>query len=393
MDLRFSPEEEAFRTELVEFLGKEVPPEMEADYDGLDLSPEQFEFAGAFDRKLAAKGWLCMHWPKEYGGQAASITRQVVFNEEMGYRRVPSRSSMGINIVGPAIMLYGNEEQKKRYLSAIARGDTEFCQGFSEPNSGSDLASLRTKAVEDGDSYVVNGQKIWSSRAHHASYCWLLARTDPEAPKHKGLTTFAVDMKTPGITIRPIVTVLGSTHFCEIFFDDVRVPKDALVGEKNRGWYQAMGTLSFERSGIGRVASSRRALDDLIVYVKQTKRNGILLSQDPIVRQQLAELQTEIEVARLLCYRVAWMQSKGKVPSYESSMGRVFGQELSQKVMRVGMKILGLAGQLVHGTPGAPVDGNVTRGFLSTISNTIRSGTSEIQRNIIAQRGLELPRR
>jgi alkylation response protein AidB-like acyl-CoA dehydrogenase len=393
MDLRFSAEEEAFRKELVAFLEKEVPPEMEADYDGLDLSPEQFEFAGAFDKKLAAKGWLCMHWPKEYGGQSASITRQVVFNEEMGYRRVPSRSSMGINIVGPAIMLYGNEAQKKRYLSAIARGDTEFCQGFSEPNSGSDLASLRTKAVEDGDNYIVNGQKIWSSRAHHASYCWLLARTDPDAPKHKGLTTFAVDMKTPGITVRPIVTVLGSTHFCEIFFDNVRVPKDALVGEKNRGWYQAMGTLSFERSGIGRVASSRRALHDLIAYVKQTKRNGIPLSQDPIVRQQLAELATEIEVARLLCYRVAWMQSKGKVPSYESSMGRVFGQELSQKVMRVGMKIIGLSGQLAYGAPGAPVGGNLTRGFLSTISNTIRSGTSEIQRNIIAQRGLELPRR
>jgi alkylation response protein AidB-like acyl-CoA dehydrogenase len=393
MDLRFSPEEEAFRKELVAFLEKEVPPEMQADYDGLDLSPEQFEFAGAFDKKLAAKGWLCMHWPKEYGGQAASITRQVVFNEEMGYRRVPSRSSMGINIVGPAIMLYGNEEQKKRYLSAIARGDTEFCQGFSEPNSGSDLASLRTKAVEESDHYVVNGQKIWSSRAHHAKYCWLLARTDPEAPKHKGLTTFVVDMKTPGVTVRPIVTVLGSTHFCEVFFDNVRVPKDALVGEKNRGWYQAMGTLSFERSGIGRVSSSRRALDDLLAYVRQTKRNGQPLSRDPIVRLQLAELATEIEVARLLCYRVAWMQSKGKVPSGESSMGRVFGQELSQKVMRVGMKILGLSGQLAYGAPGAPVDGNVTRGFLSTISNTIRSGTSEIQRNIIAQRGLQLPRK
>ncbi|HEY1373869.1 MAG TPA: acyl-CoA dehydrogenase family protein [Candidatus Binatia bacterium] len=393
MDLRFSPEEEAFRKELVAFLEKEVPLEMQADYDGLDLSPEQFEFAGAFDKKLAAKGWLCMHWPKEYGGQAASITRQVVFNEEMGYRRVPSRSSMGINIVGPAIMLYGNEEQKKRYLSAIARGDTEFCQGFSEPNSGSDLASLRTKAVEESDHYVVNGQKIWSSRAHHAKYCWLLARTDPEAPKHKGLTTFVVDMKTPGVTVRPIVTVLGSTHFCEVFFDNVRVPKDALVGEKNRGWYQAMGTLSFERSGIGRVSSSRRALDDLLAYVRQTKRNGQPLSRDPIVRLQLAELATEIEVARLLCYRVAWMQSKGKVPSGESSMGRVFGQELSQKVMRVGMKILGLSGQLAYGAPGAPVDGNVTRGFLSTISNTIRSGTSEIQRNIIAQRGLQLPRK
>ncbi|MBI4527379.1 MAG: acyl-CoA dehydrogenase family protein [Deltaproteobacteria bacterium] len=393
MDLRFSEEEEAFRKELVEFLEREVPPEMEADYDGLDLSQEQFEFAGVFDKKLAAKGWLCMHWPKEYGGQAASITRQLIFNEEMGYRRVPSRASMGINIVGPAIMLYGNEEQKKRYLSATARGEAEWCQGFSEPNSGSDLASLRTTAREESDCYVVNGQKIWSSRAHHAHYCWLLARTDPQAAKHKGLTTFAVDMKTPGITVRPIVTILGSTHFCEVFFDDVRVPKDALVGEKNRGWYQAMGTLSFERSGIGRVSSSRRALQDLIAYINQNERYGKPLSQDPIVRQQLAELQTEIEVARLLCYRVAWMQSKAKVPSYESSMARVVGQELSQKVARAGMKILGSSSQLMRGTPGAPVEGNITRAFLSTISNTIRSGTSEIQRNIIAQRGLGLPRR
>src|SRR5574341_1507055 len=170
MDLRFSAEEEAFRKELVDFLEKEVPPEMQADYDGLDLSQEQYEFAGAFDKKLAARGWLCMHLPKEYGGQGASITRQLIFNEEMGYRRVPSRASMGINIVGPAIMLYGNEEQKKRYLSATARGEMEWCQGFSEPNSGSDLASLRTTAREESDCYVVNGQKIWSSRAHHAHY-------------------------------------------------------------------------------------------------------------------------------------------------------------------------------------------------------------------------------
>lgn len=393
MDLRFSKEEEQFRQEVVEFIEKGVPSHLRTDYDGLDVTPEQFEFAGGFDRKLAEKGWLCMAWPKEYGGQGASITMQLIFNEEMAYRGVPSRSSMGVHIVGPAIMLYGNEEQKRRFLSAIAHGEQEWCQGFSEPNSGSDLASLRTTALESDDGYIINGQKIWASRAHHAHYCWLLARTDPQAPKHKGLSTLAVNMKTPGIAVRPIVTLLGSTHFCEVFFDNVRVPKEALVGEKNRGWYQAMGTLSFERSGIGRVASVRRALRHLVAYAKEHKSNGVMLSKDPIVRHQLAELETEVEVARLLCYRVAWLQSKGIVPSHEASMARVFGHELSQKMARVGMKILGLRCQLTRGTPGAPLDGIVARAYLSTISNTIRSGTSEIQRNIIAQRGLGLPRK
>jgi len=388
MDLRFLPQEEAFRKELVDFLEKEVPPEMKADYDGLDLSQEQFEFAGAFDKKLADRGWLCMAWPKEYGGQGASINMQVIFNEEMAYRGVPSRNNMGVHIVGPSIMLYGTEDQKRKFLSAIAHGEHEWCQGFSEPNSGSDLASLRTTAKEDGDGYIVNGQKIWSSRAHHAHYCWLLARTDPQAPKHKGLSTFAVDMTTAGITVRPIATVLGSSHFSEVFFDDVRLPREALVGEKNRGWYQAMGTLSFERSGIGRVASVRRAVHDLVAYAKQNKR----LSQDPIIRYQIAELQADVDVARLLCYRVAWLQSKGQVPSYEASAARVVGHELSQKVSRVGMKILGLRGQLTPGTPGAPLNGAMERYYLSSIANTIRAGTSEIQRNIIAQRGLGLAR-
>jgi len=393
MDLRFTKEEEEFRKDVLRFLEKEVPPRMRPDYDGLDFSPEQFEFAGVIDKKMAEKGWLCMHWPKEYGGQGVPITKQLVLNEEVAYYGVPSRSHMGVNIVGPAIMLYGSVEQKKRFLPAITRAEYEWCQGFSEPNSGSDLASLRTAAVEDDDGYLVNGQKIWASRAHHAGYCWLLARTDPQAPKHKGLSTFAVDMKTPGIMVRPIVTVLGSTHFCEIFFDNVRLPKDALVGEKNRGWYQAMGTLSFERSGIGRVASVRRELHQLVAYVKKHKRNNIPLREDSVVLYQLAELETKMEVARMLCYRVAWLQSKGHVPSYESSMARVFGHELSQEVARVGMRILGPGSQLTPGAPGAPIEGNVARAYLSSISNTIRSGTSEIQRNIIAQRGLGLPRK
>ena len=393
MDLRFTKEEEKFRQEVIAFIEREVPPEMRVDYDALDFTQEQFEFAGLLDRKLVERGWLCMHWPEEYGGQGASVTKQVLFNEEMAFRGVPSRGHMGINIVGPAIMLYGSHEQKKKFLPAITQAEYEWCQGFSEPNSGSDLASLKTTAKEEGDGYIVNGQKIWSSRAHHAGYCWLLARTDAEAPKHKGLSTFAVDMKTPGVTIRPIVTILGSTHFCELFFDKVRIPKEALVGEKNRGWYQAMGTLSFERSGINRVGSVRRALCDLIEYVKTHKRDGVVLSRDPLVRREIAELATEVEVARLLCYRVAWLQSKGQVPSYESSMARAFGHELSQKVARVGMKILGLESQFMPGDQQAAIEGNVGRSFLSTICNSIRSGTSEIQRNIIAQRGLGLPRK
>lgn len=396
MDFSFSAEEKQFQQEVREFLQRELPAEMVCDPDMslLTMSEEDWQFWRGFDRKLAERGWLCMHWPKEFGGQSASIMKQLLFNEEMAYGGARVGCSMAINIVGPAIVVYGSDEQRRRYLTPITRAETVWCQGFSEPNAGSDLASLTTRAIEDGDSYVINGQKTWSSGANHADYCWLLARTDLEAPKHKGLSTFAVEMKTPGITVRPLMNMLGSAHFCEIFFEDVRVPKDSLVGEKNKGWYQAMATLNFERSGIGRVAGIRRFLDTLLQYVKEeTDDNGIPLRRNPLVRQCMAELVAEVEVARLLCYRVAWMQSQGQTLRAEASVARVFGCELSQRVGAVAMEILGTRGWLGPRTEGAPLRGTIQQRYLGSIAHTLMAGTSEIQRNIIAERALELPKK
>jgi alkylation response protein AidB-like acyl-CoA dehydrogenase len=394
MDLRFSPEEEAFRQEVRDFLSRELPPERRTDPDSVDITDEHHVWARGFDRKLAQKGWLCLSWPEEYGGQAASITKQVVFNEEIYYAGAYSTSSMGVGIVCPAIMAHGTAEQKARLLPGIVSAEHEWSQGFSEPNAGSDLASLTTTAVEQPDgTFVVNGQKIWSSRAHHADNYWLLARTDPQAPKHRGLSTFAVDLRnTPGITIRPVTTILGTSHFSEVFLDNVVLSPESLVGTKNRGWYQAMTTLNFERSGIGRISSLRRTVEQLTEYCRTTPRPNGKLIDDAVVRDKLADLAVEVEAARMLCYRVAWLQSKGQVPSYEASMSRVVGCELSQNVARTGMEILGLAGPFHPESEHAQLLGRLERMYLGTVANTIRSGTSEIQRNIIAQRGLGLPR-
>jgi alkylation response protein AidB-like acyl-CoA dehydrogenase len=241
MQFRFPPEEEAFREELRTFLREELP---EQRPDGVDA----WKFSRAFIKKLADRGWLTLAWPKEWGGGAAGHLRQIVFNEEMAYWEAPG-TDLGVDRVGPTIMLHGTEQQKQQHLPVIAQGDEIWCQGFSEPGAGSDLASLQTRAVEDGDTFVINGSKIWTSLAHFAQWMILLARTDVDAPKHRGITFFLLDMKTPGISIQPLVDMLGRHTFNQVFFDNVRVPRDAVVGEVNRGWYVATTTLDFERSG------------------------------------------------------------------------------------------------------------------------------------------------
>ncbi|GIW13674.1 MAG: hypothetical protein KatS3mg062_1113 [Tepidiforma sp.] len=254
MEFRFSPEDEAFRQEVRAFIREEWPKAREG---------------ASFTKKLAAKGWLTMSWPPEYGGQGAPHMRQLVYNEEMAYHRAPGQT-MGADRVGPTLILFGTEEQKARFLPAIVRDEITWCQGFSEPGSGSDLASLQTRAVRDGDSWVINGQKIWTSNAQRADYMILLARTDPDAPKHRGITYFLVDMKLPGITVRPLVQMTGQAGFNEVFFDDVRVPADMVVGEVNRGWYVSTATLDFERSGIGRVIGGLRTFEEVVAYAKST---------------------------------------------------------------------------------------------------------------------------
>jgi alkylation response protein AidB-like acyl-CoA dehydrogenase len=377
MRFRFEPADEAFRAEVRAFIDAELPKMREGE---------------SFTKKLVQKGWLTMSWPKEYGGQEANHIRQLVYNEEMSYNRAPG-TTMGIDRVGPTIILFGTEEQKAEFLPKIAADDITWCQGFSEPGSGSDLASLQTRAVQDGDSFVVNGSKIWTSNAQNADYMILLARTDPDAPKHRGISYFLLDMKTPGIQVRPLVQMTGLAGFNQVFFDNVRVPLANMIGEKNRGWYVSTATLDFERSGINRVIGGLKTFEEVVAFAKQAASRDDThktLFDIPKIRHELADIGTGFAVGRLMCYRVAWMQSKGMIPNYEASMAKMFGTELQQRLARVAINAMGLAGGLRG--PSAPLGGAVSQYYLSSVSLTIAAGTSEINRNIISQRGLGLPR-
>jgi 3-oxocholest-4-en-26-oyl-CoA dehydrogenase alpha subunit len=386
MDFAFTAEQNAFREEIRDFLASERPEAASGLY--LDNeSDETWQRQRDFIHKLAERRWLTLAWPEEHGGLAADPMTQLVYNEEMAYQRAPTQLGVGPDRVGPTLMLYGTDDQKRQFLPAIAAGGAIFCQGFSEPGSGSDLASLQTRAVQEGDDYVVNGQKIWTSYAHRAEWMILLARTDPEAPKHRGISYLLMDMESPGVTVRPLFDMLGQAHFNEVFFEDVRVPRTNLVGEENRGWYVATATLDFERSGINRIIAGQKVLEDIIEYAGEAPGGS-----SATMRQQLAELKIEFEVGRLLAYKVAWMQSQGLVPNAEASISKLFGTELQQRVARAGLQLLGLAGALKPGSPRAALQGRLERYYLSTASLTVAAGTSEIMRNIIAMRGLGLPR-
>jgi len=395
MDFRFTQEEEAFREEVRQWLKKETPQRwIELDAGLWEETEESWALSRQFQRKLGQKGWLAPAYPREYGGLEMSHLKRLILAEELAYNRAPVSIEVEIsaNWVGPAIMLFGTEEHKKKYLTEVAKGDSIFCLGYSEPNAGSDLASLQTRAVEDGDGYVINGQKTWCSYAHYADYCWLGARTDPDAPKHKGISMFIVNMKTPGITVRPLINILNRHSFNEVFFDDVHIPKESLVGEKNNGWYQLVMALDFERSLIGSAAASQRMIEELVEYVKETKRNGETIADDPLINDELAEIAVENEVLRMMCYRIAWMYSKNLHPSYESSMSLLFSSELLRHLANVGMHVLGPYGQLDVGSKRAVLNARIMRAYLTALSIGVGGGSNEIQRNIVAMRGLGLPR-
>lgn len=388
MDFRFTPEQERLRQEIRDWLAEVLPPDYVPSLT--PISEDDWEFARAFNKKLAQRGWIAPAWPKEYGGLGASYVEQAIFNEELAYHRAPNGSRIfGVGMIGPTLIKYGTEEQKRRFLPGITSGEVLWCQGYSEPGAGSDLAALQTRAVRDGDEYVLNGQKIWTTNAHVADWMFLLARTDPEAPRHKGITFFLVDMKTPGITVQPIINLAGKHDFNQVFFDNVRVPADQVVGKPNEGWYVAMALLDFERSSIGAVASVRRAWEDLACYLRDSGR--LSGPQGQILRLGLAQLRIEQEVARLMAYKIAAAQDRGEVQSYEASMIKVFATELEQRLYNFAVNALGLPGQLVGGL-GAPFDGRIPLNYLWNVAPTIYSGSNEIQRNIIAQRGLGLPR-
>jgi alkylation response protein AidB-like acyl-CoA dehydrogenase len=392
MDFAFTPEQSAFRREVREFLSTNLPPDFKVRNDREALTEDEFAFSQQFARKLGERGWLTMSWPKAYGGQDAGHIEQLIYNEEMGYSGAPLGFGFGTNLVGPTLMVHGSEEQRRRYLPPIARCEEFWCQGFSEPGAGSDLAGLMTRAVRDGDEYVVNGQKIWTSEGHRADHMILLARTDADAPKHKGITYFLLDMKTPGITVRPLVNLMGSHHFNEVFFEDVRVPARNIVGDENRGWYVAATTLDFERSGITRTMLLLRMYEDVVQYVRAARGRGEPWAARAEVWNKLADTRIEFDIARLLAYRVAWLQANGRVPNYEASMAKMYATEVNQRFFTAATNILGLSGQLEPESAHAPLEGRIERAYMAALSYKIAGGTSEIQRNVIATRGLGLPR-
>lgn len=292
-------------------------------------------------------------------------------------------------MLAQTLMIYGTDDQKRKYLPPVARGEVQWCQGYSEPDTGSDLASLSTSAVADGDDFIVNGTKVWTTLAHRADHIILLVRTDPEAPKHRGISFLLADMTAPGVSVKPIEDLAGHRNFNMITFEDVRVPRENLVSELSRGWYVAATLLDFERSGVEYSAGARCTVDELVQFWREA---GGQSRTDARVRRRLAELAVQAEVSRLVSYRVAWMQSKGEVPNMEASMAKLLGTELLQQVAREGVSMLGLYGQLEPGSRYAPLQGRIEEAALLSTSATIAAGTSEIQRNIIATRGLGLPR-
>ena len=396
MDFHDSTEDAAFRDDVRGFIDLELPdtlrggPAFRASLDAGAPRPS----GPAWDRwrdAMGARSWIAPHWPTQYGGGGLSAMQQFVLNEELAQARAPRFGGIGLGWAGPTILLYGSDEQKQRHLPRILGGEERWCQGFSEPGAGSDLAGLQTRAVRDGDDYVVNGSKIWTSGAHKSDWMILLARTDANAPKHKGISYFLVDMQSPGITPRPFPDMVDNVSFNEVFFEDVRVPADNRIGEENRGWYVGATTLDFERSNIAGSTHLNLMVDDLVDAVRA--HAGLAfdpLQRDPGLRFEIADRAVEAGIAKLMSYQVAWMQGAGQVPNKEASIVKLFSGELEQRIASTGMRALGPYATLWGDD--APLGGRISRMYTASVSATIGGGTSEIQRGIIAGRGLGLPR-
>ena len=396
LDFLLTPGQEALKKEFENFFREEMKKAPLLGAENIYDNDEAWDFHCYMARKLGERGWLSRPWPKEYGGQAAPIIEQLLFNEVRAYYRAPGVDYQGLGMLAPTLLASGNEEQKQQHLPPIARGEIMWCQGWSEPNAGSDLASLKTKAVRDGDYYIINGQKAWTSGAHRAQWCFMLARTDPSQTRHRGLSFFLVDMKSPGLKLRPVRALNGTHMFNEMFFDDVKVPRENMVGEENRGWYVSLMTMNFERSSIGFMAEAKRNLEELIEFCKETKRDGQRLSEQPVVRSLLAQLVIEVEIGLALSYKVAWLQGKGEafvIPAaIAGCAGKVYGSELGQRLAYAGSRILGLYGQVKAASNWSPLKGRFESSYQECVSLNMGGGTSEIMRNVIAMRGLEMPR-
>ncbi len=388
MDFKFTPEQEKFRQEIKDFLKEEL--EQESFKPGCDswiigYSPE-------FTRKVARRGWLGLTWPREYGGQGRSYIDRLILAEEMLRYGAPAACHwFADRQIGGSIVAFGTEEQKRELLPKILKGEAFVGLGMSETEAGSDLASLKTRATEDGDHFIIDGQKMWTSGGKYMNYIYLVVRTDPEAPKHKGISEILVETSLPGITIRPTIDITGGEAWNEVFFDNVRVPKKFLIGQKNRGWYQIVHQLAYERSGMERLMANYPLFETIINFVKETEYNGKSLSKNCLIRSRLAQLQVEFEVGRLHMYRVALVMDEGRAPDWEAAMSKVHATAFEQKLAGVAMDILGLYGQLLEESKLAPIMGMAPHSYLGSKGYSLQAGTSEILKNIIATRRLGLP--
>ena len=393
MDFRFSDEDENFRSEFRKWLEANLPSEHRKTAFPIEFfaneEGEEWEKRLAWHKKMHAAGWIAIQYPKQYGGRGATITQQYIYDEELNRAGAPQLvNGQGIGLVGPTLMHWGTEEQRQRYLPKMLAAEEIWCQGYSEPGSGSDLASLQTRAIEDGDYFVVNGQKVWTSDAHHADMCFLLVRTDPAAPKHKGISYLLVDMHSPGITVRPLVQMTGDRGFNEVFFEDVRVPKKSLVGEKNNGWLVALTSLMYER----RARDMTPIVHELAALARLVPRNGINGWDDSRVRQRIAEFACEAWAIRYVGLRQLTRQLKSLPPGPESSIQKLAYSELNLRIQKFAMELLGAYGQLTYQAPLAIDEGKWSYRMLAARGMIIGAGTSEIQRNVIGERVLGLPK-
>lgn len=393
MDLNLTVEETQFRDELRAWLAAHVPADWEQHRH--ESVEGHFEFLRRWQRTLYEGGWAGISWPREHGGRGASLMEQVIFWQEMALANAPPLANvLGVGLVGPTLIAFGTEAQKARYLRPILSADEIWCQGFSEPNAGSDLAGLQTEARLDGSAYIVNGQKVWTSFGWASHWCELVVRTDPTAPKHKGLTVLLVDMKTPGVEVRPLRQMTGESEFNEVFFRDVRVPVENVVGKVNQGWDVAMGTLMHERGtfGAGLQITYQRSIDRLIALARTIQRNGRPASEDPVIRQKLAQCYADVHIMHANQMRAFSRISATGVPGPEGSIQKIFWSELNQRMQQVAQEMLGPYGQLESRDARAIDGGAWSYGYLRARGNTIEAGTSEIQRNIIGHFVLGLPR-
>ena len=395
MDFRFTKEEEAFQEEVRDFLRESLP----ADWPGQvgmfheEAVEEIYQIGIEMRRKLAAKGWIGISWPKEYGGQGDSLVKQMILEEELGYRAAPGYDQYSMILAGPLILMFGTEEQKKRFITPITRGEERWCIGMSEPNAGSDLANLETKAVEEKGCFVLNGQKSWQSGANHSDWCMVYARTDPDVKKHRGITCFLVNQRSPGLTIRRQEQMGELSILNEVFYDNVKVPKENVLGDVNGGWTVVVSSLSSERTfGILLVNTARQDLDQLVQYCQETYVHGQPLAKDPIIRNRLGEMAIEIEVGRSFAWKLNWLVASGKPIVIEGSQSRLYGSALTQRMANIGMQILGQYGQLDEKSKWTRLKGRMMDGYLLAAAVGIWSGTSEMSKNTVANFGLGLPR-